>query len=672
MCKTIYKIASFILIVTVTINSTVQYAHPSQGSALRPVATGMKRDSVSPAPETAKLSSAGKSDISGLRNTGWGSDQRLLDLIRNSGIASKAVVLKAEQRNAERERTWIESRSSSELVILTTSGKFENMLEDIRPKLPQGSRITPKRRIAILSALILISVGILAMFYFVFRQPIRRTVMRLKNNIAKVITNLGYLGRARAEIRAKLEQILIGLVYPEGEESMKPLLDAFDTLLSEIDSTIGIDNLKEALHSQDLKRRRDIVKELYALIAHKGYLNNLKPKPLIRNLVSRLDGQDIFELLEEPNLPKEVRESRQSMRNTITACTPLSQMAYVILSLFGAEMKGATAPGHSFAVVDLTPRYKLFVDFSTGLVDLTDMPRYYVERDGYLMLTNYAPPSDRALQLKNRFVQDEITRDALLKLNLTNDELFYVMYSKIKITDSYGFTPQIYVNTCHVYFKLGMHDKAIAAGKKAVALDSNLAEARYRLALVYYEIGRYDEAIAELLQATRLDPGFSSNHQLLGLAYAGKRAFTKAEAAYKEAIRVHAQSAKAHYNLANMYDKQTRHNEALKEYELAVQHDPYMAKAYFQLGRSYFRMGISSKSLENWAKAVKLDPKLLDKLPEQLRLIIKPAAEKMRNFPPSSSVKSPDSAFLMPSAPESAATKASSSGTSDNALSQEE
>jgi tetratricopeptide (TPR) repeat protein len=57
-----------------------------------------------------------------------------------------------------------------------------------------------------------------------------------------------------------------------------------------------------------------------------------------------------------------------------------------------------------------------------------------------------------------------------------------------------------------VHLMLGEHDAAISACETALALNPNLANARYGLGWALTESGRYEEGIVELDEAIRLSP----------------------------------------------------------------------------------------------------------------------------------------------------------------------
>ncbi|NQT95375.1 MAG: tetratricopeptide repeat protein, partial [Candidatus Omnitrophica bacterium] len=129
----------------------------------------------------------------------------------------------------------------------------------------------------------------------------------------------------------------------------------------------------------------------------------------------------------------------------------------------------------------------------------------------------------------------------------------------------------------------------------------------------------------------------------------------------------------AHANLAAAYTGLGRDNDAINVYLEVIKSNPESHIAYYNLGFLYLKQGKDGLAIESLARAVKLNPELLKIMPEsELKHIIKAKVKMLKNFPSDPTSQKPDSTSAIPSTPALKATKASSSGTSDNALSQEE
>ena len=69
--------------------------------------------------------------------------------------------------------------------------------------------------------------------------------------------------------------------------------------------------------------------------------------------------------------------------------------------------------------------------------------------------------------------------------------------------------PVFWLDQGGLFATYGNYSRAVEAFKKALALDENLSEAHYDIALAYSELGELDQAIAEINRAITLDSGQS-------------------------------------------------------------------------------------------------------------------------------------------------------------------
>jgi adenylate cyclase len=147
------------------------------------------------------------------------------------------------------------------------------------------------------------------------------------------------------------------------------------------------------------------------------------------------------------------------------------------------------------------------------------------------------------------------------------------------------------------------HDKAVAEGERAVALDPNGAGAHefYALSLVY--AGRPEEAIPFFQKAIRLNP-FSPTGFFLhyGHAFLGAGRLEEAVSAYKKSIQLSPNNIFAHTRLAATYSMMGREKEARAE-----------AAEILRLNPKF--------SVDSWAKRVQnyKDPSETDKIANALR-----------------------------------------------------
>jgi adenylate cyclase len=117
-----------------------------------------------------------------------------------------------------------------------------------------------------------------------------------------------------------------------------------------------------------------------------------------------------------------------------------------------------------------------------------------------------------------------------------------------------------------IYNQTGEHDKAIAEGERAVALDPNGALANEWYGHSLFLAGRHEEAIPMFQKAIRFNPiGSSASFSSLGICYRRTYRFEEAVSALKQAILRSPDSIFPHVSLASTYIQMGREREARAE-----------------------------------------------------------------------------------------------------------
>jgi adenylate cyclase len=139
--------------------------------------------------------------------------------------------------------------------------------------------------------------------------------------------------------------------------------------------------------------------------------------------------------------------------------------------------------------------------------------------------------------------------------------------------------PNLQILWATLYWIQRQHEKAIAAGKKAIELDANNANAYSGLAQIMYYSGRPDEAITLSKQSMRLAPYYPAFYLVpLGWGY-------QETGRYQEALEVF-------QNLLKRAQK--------GEFSLLY--------AHYNLTTSYSLLGDYEKAREHWAEVLKINP----------------------------------------------------------------
>jgi len=129
-----------------------------------------------------------------------------------------------------------------------------------------------------------------------------------------------------------------------------------------------------------------------------------------------------------------------------------------------------------------------------------------------------------------------------------------------------------------IYLERGLHDQAIAAGKRALELEANNSGAVYSLAFWLTNAGKPEEGLVQIKKAMRLSPYYPVFYLItLGAAYRGMEQYEEAITAFKA---LHERSPNdnfriiAAWNLAILYNIEGREEEARAEVNKILKIDP--------------------------------------------------------------------------------------------------
>jgi tetratricopeptide (TPR) repeat protein len=139
-----------------------------------------------------------------------------------------------------------------------------------------------------------------------------------------------------------------------------------------------------------------------------------------------------------------------------------------------------------------------------------------------------------------------------------------------------------YMELGQLYLWKKQHDKAIAAGEQAVALNPNGAEAVCQLAYTLHMSGRSDEAIELFKKAIRLNPLPPAYYfYWLGHAYRTVGRYEEAIESYKKSLNIAPNIIYIHIGLATTYMKIGREEDARTEAKEILRIDPDFSLDYF-------------------------------------------------------------------------------------------
>jgi len=123
--------------------------------------------------------------------------------------------------------------------------------------------------------------------------------------------------------------------------------------------------------------------------------------------------------------------------------------------------------------------------------------------------------------------------------------------------------------------------EAVKIFQQAIALDPDLAEAHFRLALTFEAIEKREDAEAE---------------------------YKKAVDAYKKHLNANPDDAEAHYNLGQSYANLGNYSDAIREYRQATKLKTDDPDIYYDLGIAHTKLAQYDQAAAAFSKSLEIDP----------------------------------------------------------------
>lgn len=149
--------------------------------------------------------------------------------------------------------------------------------------------------------------------------------------------------------------------------------------------------------------------------------------------------------------------------------------------------------------------------------------------------------------------------------------------------------PEIHYRLAVVFQQKGLLANAIAAYKRALALDPTLQEPRFNLGSLYAQQGYYEKAIAEYRKFIEHFPEHPEARYSLGNVFLKTQRYGEALAQYEQLLSEDAEVDKVDIQglVAYTYVQLGRLEEAIRAYSALLQARPDSLNARYQLGRVY-------------------------------------------------------------------------------------
>jgi tetratricopeptide (TPR) repeat protein len=157
--------------------------------------------------------------------------------------------------------------------------------------------------------------------------------------------------------------------------------------------------------------------------------------------------------------------------------------------------------------------------------------------------------------------------------------------------------------------KLGEHDKAVVALRKAIELSDQKYEYHYQLGAVLAKKKLWAPANAALAKSIALKPEHAESHFRQGQAFEQMEQFDRAQEAYRNAIEHDPWRPEAYNALGNLYLRFEQHSHAVQVFKNAVENNPRSVANYRDLGVAYRQQNRLDDAIRQFERAQQVDPR---------------------------------------------------------------
>jgi len=163
-------------------------------------------------------------------------------------------------------------------------------------------------------------------------------------------------------------------------------------------------------------------------------------------------------------------------------------------------------------------------------------------------------------------------------------------------------------NLAHALEQSGKPDEAVAEYKRAVELAPNYAKAHNNLAFLYEKRDRETLALFHYQQAVKFAPDYALAWNNLGILY-GRRGMHRLEVeAFRRQVRLTPKDPLAHFNLGVAYHRTREYRAAIACYRKSLELKPDDKPTHWQLAQAYERASVWNLANDHWRKVLSLDP----------------------------------------------------------------
>ncbi len=203
-------------------------------------------------------------------------------------------------------------------------------------------------------------------------------------------------------------------------------------------------------------------------------------------------------------------------------------------------------------------------------------------------------------------IQEEISLAIVeaLKVKLLNNEKVVIEKQPTEKVEAYN----LYL-LCRHHYNMGKWEIGLEYCKQAIEIDQNYAQAYAGIAEGYARLENFEEARAAAKRALQIDSNLAEGYTIsawLKLYYDWD--FVKAEREFKKAIALNTGYSLAHQFYAKYLRLMGRFTDSINEIKIAKELDPLPLGHYAEAIAIYLLMGNYDEAQEQYCNSVELDP----------------------------------------------------------------
>lgn len=151
-------------------------------------------------------------------------------------------------------------------------------------------------------------------------------------------------------------------------------------------------------------------------------------------------------------------------------------------------------------------------------------------------------------------------------------------------------------------------DAAIAASKRAIAIDPRFVNGFVGLAAAYDAKGELEKAAAQYNKAIQMLPDYSEVYNALGVVYLKQGKMNEAAEAFNESLRLNPGDVSTLVNRATFKVYQSNYEHAIDDYNLALKIGGANPDILFNLALAYLKSGQTENAFAAFEEVLRLNP----------------------------------------------------------------